>query len=101
MRRSQQHMRGLTLIELLVAMVIGLVIVLAAVAALTVARRGFNTVDAASQLRDSGRVLPQDHREEQRGRAGRSRLLGDEAAHRSHLRATAANLPAVGQAAGR
>lgn len=57
MRRAQQHihMRGLTLIELLVAMVIGLVIVLAAVAALTVARRGFTTVDAASQLRDSGR----------------------------------------------
>jgi len=55
MRRSQQRTRGLTLIELLVAMVIGLVIVLAAVAALTVARRGFNTVDAASQLRDSGR----------------------------------------------
>lgn len=48
-------MRGLTLIELLVAMVVGLVVVLAAVAALTVARRGFTTVDAASQLRDSGR----------------------------------------------
>jgi type IV pilus assembly protein PilW len=47
--------RGLTLIELLVAMVIGLVIVLAAVASLTVARTGFVAVDAASQLRDSGR----------------------------------------------
>ena len=46
---------GLTLIELMVAMVIGLIIVLAAVAALTVARRGFTTVDAASQLRDNGR----------------------------------------------
>ncbi|HUD33332.1 MAG TPA: PilW family protein [Variovorax sp.] len=46
---------GLTLIELMVAMVIGLVIMLAAVAALTVARRGFTTVDAASQLRDNGR----------------------------------------------
>jgi type IV pilus assembly protein PilW len=46
---------GLTLIELMVAMVIGLVIVLASVAALTVARRGFTTVDAASQLRDNGR----------------------------------------------
>lgn len=56
MRRTPYtRMRGLTLIELLVAMVIGLVIVLAAVAALTVARRGFTTVDAASQLRDSGR----------------------------------------------
>ena len=36
-------------------MVISLVIALAAVAALTVARRGFTTVDAASQLRDDGR----------------------------------------------
>jgi type IV pilus assembly protein PilW len=47
--------RGLTLIELLVAMAVGLVVVLAAVSALTVARRGFTTVDAASQLRDNGR----------------------------------------------
>ncbi len=51
--RSAQS--GLTLIELMVAMVIGLVIVMAAVAALTVARRGFTTVDAASQLRDNSR----------------------------------------------
>lgn len=50
-----RYARGLTLIELLVAMVIGLVIVLAAVASLTVARTGFTAVDAASQLRDSGR----------------------------------------------
>jgi len=57
-RRSGPSCRsasGLTLIELMVAMVIGLVIVLASVAALTVARRGFTTVDAASQLRDNGR----------------------------------------------
>ncbi|MGI4777789.1 MAG: PilW family protein [Janthinobacterium lividum] len=57
-RRSPARTRrasGLTLIELLVAMVIGLVIVLAAVASLTVARTGFTAVDAASQLRDSGR----------------------------------------------
>lgn len=53
--RHANRMRGLTLIELMVAMVIGLVLVLAAVAALTVARRGFTTVDAASQLRDNGR----------------------------------------------
>ncbi len=45
----------MTLIELLVALVISLIIVLAAVASLTVARRGFSTVDAASQLRDNGR----------------------------------------------
>ncbi|HET9641794.1 MAG TPA: prepilin-type N-terminal cleavage/methylation domain-containing protein, partial [Burkholderiaceae bacterium] len=47
--------RGLTLIELMVALSLGLLITLAAVAALTVARRGFTTVDAASQLRDNGR----------------------------------------------
>ena len=52
---TAQRQRGMTLVELLVAMVVGLVIVLAAVASLTVARRGFSTVDAASQLRDNGR----------------------------------------------
>jgi type IV pilus assembly protein PilW len=52
---SRRAVRGLTLIELLVAMAVGLVVVLAAVSALTVARRGFTTVDAASQLRDNGR----------------------------------------------
>lgn len=46
---------GMTLIELLVAMAVGLVVVLAAVAALTVSRTGFTTVDSASQLRDSTR----------------------------------------------
>jgi type IV pilus assembly protein PilW len=46
---------GFTLVELLVAMAVGLVVVLAAVAALTVSRTGFTTVDSASQLRDSGR----------------------------------------------
>lgn len=46
---------GLTLVELLVAMVISLLIALAAIAALTVSRQGFSTVDAASQLRDNGR----------------------------------------------
>lgn len=46
---------GLTLVELLVAMTISLVIVIAAVSALVVSRRGFATVDAASQLRDNAR----------------------------------------------
>lgn len=50
---SSQH--GLTLVELMVAMALSLVIAIAAIAALTVARRGFTTVDAASQLRDNGR----------------------------------------------
>ena len=47
--------QGLTLIELMVAMVISLVISLAAISALMIAREGFSTVDAASQLRDNAR----------------------------------------------
>ena len=50
-RQHAQH--GLTMIELLIAMVISLLIVLAAVAALTVTQRGFSTVDSSSQLRDN------------------------------------------------
>ena len=56
LRRGRRHAnRGLTLVELMVAMVIGLVIVLAAVAAFTATRRSATTVDAASQLRDDSR----------------------------------------------
>lgn len=51
--RNASH--GVTLVELLVAMAIGLLIVLAAVAVLTASRRGATTVDAASQLRDDAR----------------------------------------------
>jgi type IV pilus assembly protein PilW len=50
-----ERQRGMTLVELMVAMVIGLVISLAAVTSLIVTRRGFTTVDAASQLRDNSR----------------------------------------------
>ena len=46
---------GLTLVELLVALVISSVIAIAAVSALIVSRQGFTTVDAASQLRDNAR----------------------------------------------
>ena len=46
---------GLTLIELMVAMGLGLLIALAAAAALLVSRQGFFSVDAASQLRDNAR----------------------------------------------
>jgi len=46
---------GLTLVELLVAMVISLVIAFAAVSSLTVSRRGLTTVDAAAQLGDNAR----------------------------------------------
>ena len=52
---TPRSVRGMTLIELLVAMTIGLLVVLATVAVLTVSRRGFTTVDAASQLRDNAR----------------------------------------------
>jgi len=47
--------RGLTMVELLVALVISLLIALAAISALVVTRQGFSTVDASSQLRDNGR----------------------------------------------
>ena len=47
--------RGMTLVELLVALAISLVIVIAALTSLGIARAGFNAVDAASQLRDNGR----------------------------------------------
>lgn len=43
------------MVELLVALVLGSLIALAAVTSLMVARRGFATVDAASQLRDNTR----------------------------------------------
>ena len=49
--------RGMTLIELLVAMTLGLLIALAAATALLVSRQGFTAVDASSQLRDNGRFL--------------------------------------------
>ena len=47
--------RGMTLVELLVAMAIGLLIVLITVATLTASRQGATVVDAAAQLRDDGR----------------------------------------------
>ncbi|MEO6973062.1 MAG: PilW family protein [Rhodoferax sp.] len=47
--------RGLTMVELLVALTISILIALAAVAALVVTRQGFSAVDAASQMRDNGR----------------------------------------------
>lgn len=58
MRKIQQktaRQAGLTLIELLVALVISSVIAIAAISALIVSRQGFSTVDAASQLRDNAR----------------------------------------------
>ena len=52
---NRQKLAGLTMVELMVALAISLLITLAAVAALVVARRGFDTVDSASQLRDNMR----------------------------------------------
>jgi type IV pilus assembly protein PilW len=52
---GRHRLTGLTLVELLVAMMIGLLIVLAATSALLAAHRGFTTVDSASQLRDNAR----------------------------------------------
>ncbi|QXZ10155.1 PilW family protein [Comamonas sp. Y33R10-2] len=51
--RARQH--GLTLVELMVAMVLALLISMAAAGALFIARQGFTNVDAAAQLRDNGR----------------------------------------------
>lgn len=50
-----EHQLGLTMVELLVALTLSSLIALAAIAALTVARTGFTSVDAASQLRDNSR----------------------------------------------
>ncbi|MDA8521930.1 PilW family protein [Acidovorax sp. NCPPB 4044] len=47
--------RGLTLIELMVAMTISTFVALAAIAALIISRQGFTSVDAESQLRDNAR----------------------------------------------
>jgi type IV pilus assembly protein PilW len=52
---AKQPQFGLTMVELLVALVISLLISLAAISALIVTRQGFTTVDASSQLRDNGR----------------------------------------------
>ena len=51
----KQVQTGLTLVELLVALMISSVIAIAAISALIVSRHGFTTVDAASQLRDNAR----------------------------------------------
>ena len=54
-KNSLTSQSGLTLVELLVALVISSVIAIAAISALVVSRQGFSTVDAASQLRDNAR----------------------------------------------
>ncbi|WCM94475.1 PilW family protein [Acidovorax sp. NCPPB 2350] len=54
-QRRARLQRGLTLVELLVAMAISTFVVLAAVTALVISRQGFTSVDAESQLRDNAR----------------------------------------------
>lgn len=52
---SPGHGLGFGLVELLIAVVIGSLVAAAATSVLIVARRGFATVDAASQLKDNAR----------------------------------------------
>jgi type IV pilus assembly protein PilW len=54
-RPMRGRQTGLTLIELMVALVLGLLIAAASVAALIVARQGFKSVDTTSQLRENAR----------------------------------------------
>jgi type IV pilus assembly protein PilW len=53
---SLRHQRGLTLIELLVAMGLGLLIVSVAGTALLLGRQGYDAVDSSTQLRDRQRL---------------------------------------------
>ena len=53
--RSRSIQTGLTLVELLIAMALSGLIAIAAIAALTVSRQGFSTVDTSAQLRDNSR----------------------------------------------
>lgn len=49
--------RGVTLVEMMVALAVSMVVALAALAALNIARQGFAVNDAASQLRENGRFV--------------------------------------------
>ena len=51
--RSGRFMRGFTIVELMVAIAVGLVLALAAAASLLVGSRGYSTVDAAAELRQN------------------------------------------------
>lgn len=53
--RRPSRQAGLTLVELLVAVTLGLLVTLAAVAALLIGRQGFTSVDQSSQLRENAR----------------------------------------------
>ncbi len=53
--RHRSRQSGLTLVELLVAVTLGLLVTLAAVASLLIGRQGFTSVDQSSQLRENAR----------------------------------------------
>lgn len=52
---STCRQQGWTLVELMVAITVSLVVCLAAMSSLILARKGFSALDAAAQLRDNGR----------------------------------------------
>ena len=79
---AARKQNGLTLIELMVAMAVSLVIVLAALAALIISRNGFTNVDTSAQLRDSARFAEDT-----------LQRLGVQAGHRD-LQFVAAGVPA-------
>jgi type IV pilus assembly protein PilW len=56
---NMPRMRGISLVSLMVAMVVGLLVSLAAVSTLSVSRISFNTVDTASQMQDNMRLARQ------------------------------------------
>ncbi len=51
-----QRQQGVTLVELMIGLALSLMVTLAATAALVASRQGFAAVDAASMLRDNGRL---------------------------------------------
>lgn len=53
--KNLSRQAGLTLVELMVALALGLLVAAAAVAALIIARQGFSSVDHGSQLRENSR----------------------------------------------
>lgn len=57
LRRLQRiaHQRGLTLVELMVALVVGLMVIMAAMSVFSTTSRSAGTVDAVGQLRDDAR----------------------------------------------
>lgn len=54
-RSTPSRQRGLTLIELLIALATGLIVVLAATATLLIGQEGFRSVDSTTELRDRER----------------------------------------------